>query len=75
LENNLEFLTDEAVLDHNPVEKSSYQMSLLKVSAPHLALSVTTNYNQSLPKKTIFDYLSNSSYIFFRSDDIIGCNA
>lgn len=52
LENNLEFLTDEAVLDHD-VEKESYQMSLLKVSAPHLALSVTTNYNQSLLKKRI----------------------
>jgi len=52
LENNLEFLTDEAVLDYN-VEKESYQMSLLKVSAPHLALSVTTNYNQSLLKKRI----------------------
>jgi hypothetical protein len=53
LENNLEFLTDEAVLDQNSVEKESYQMSLLKVSAPHLALSVTTNYNQSLLKKRI----------------------
>jgi len=52
LENNLEFLTDKAVLDHD-VEKESYQMSLLKVSAPHLALSVTTNYNQSLLKKRI----------------------
>lgn len=52
LENNLEFLTDEAVLDCD-VEKESYQMSLLKVSAPHLALSVTTNYNQSLLKKRI----------------------
>lgn len=53
LENNLEFLTDQAVLDQNEVEKSRYQMSLLKVSAPHLALSVTTNYNQSLLKKRI----------------------
>src|ERR1700744_312054 len=53
LENNLEFLTDEALLDQNSVEKTSYQMSLLKVSAPHLALSVTTNYNQSLLKKRI----------------------
>lgn len=53
LENNLEFLTDEAVLGHNDVEKESYQLSLLKVSAPHLALSVTTNYNQSLLKKRI----------------------
>lgn len=53
LENNLEFLTDEAVLGHNDVEKESYQLSLLKVSAPHLPLSVTTNYNQSLLKKRI----------------------
>jgi BlaR1 peptidase M56 len=53
LENNLEFLTDESVLDHNAVERESYQMSLLKVSVPHLALSVTTNYNQSLLKKRI----------------------
>ncbi|HVW15585.1 MAG TPA: M56 family metallopeptidase [Mucilaginibacter sp.] len=54
LENNLEFLTDEEVLGRNlEVEKESYQMSLLKVSAPHLALSVTTNYNQSLLKKRI----------------------
>jgi len=53
LENNLEFLTDEAVLDDTSVEKATYQMSLLKVSAPHLALSVTTNYNQSLLKKRI----------------------
>src|SRR6478752_3478972 len=32
LENNLEFLTDDAVLHHKEVDRSSYQMSLLKVS-------------------------------------------
>ncbi|WP_428329154.1 M56 family metallopeptidase [Mucilaginibacter sp.] len=53
LENNLEFLTDDAVLEHKEVEKQSYQMSLLKVSAPHLSLGITTNYNQSLLKKRI----------------------
>ncbi|MDB5229421.1 MAG: peptidase BlaR1 [Chitinophagaceae bacterium] len=52
LENNLEFLTDEEVLQHH-VEKSSYQISLLKVSAPHFPLSLTTNYNQSLLKKRL----------------------
>jgi len=52
LENNLEFLTDDAVLDNN-IEKQSYQESLLKVSAPHLSLGITTNYNQSLLKKRI----------------------
>ena len=53
LENNLEFLTDDAVLEHKEVERSSYQMSLLKVSAPHLSLGITTNYNQSLLKRRI----------------------
>ena len=53
LENNLEFLTDESVLKHKEIERSSYQLSLLKVSAPHLSLGITTNYNQSLLKKRI----------------------
>jgi hypothetical protein len=53
LESNLEFLTDDAVLEHKEVERSSYQMSLLKVSAPHLSLGITTNYNQSLLKRRI----------------------
>lgn len=51
VENNLEFLTDHDLLEKTAVEKSSYQMSLLKVSAPHFPLSLTTNYNQSLLKK------------------------
>jgi hypothetical protein len=53
LENNLEFLTDEQLLHDPNVEKTSYQMSLLKVSAPHFPLSLTTNYNQSLLKKRV----------------------
>ncbi|MES2267698.1 MAG: M56 family metallopeptidase [Bacteroidota bacterium] len=53
LENNLEFLTDSDVLNHNEVEKEIYQMSLLKVSVPNLSLRITTNYNQSLLKKRI----------------------
>lgn len=53
LEKNLEYLTDEMVLQDNTIEKSSYQLSLLKVCAPHLPLSITTNYNQSLLKKRI----------------------
>lgn len=51
LENNLEFLTDSALLQQYAVEKADYQMSLLKVSAPQFPLSLTTNYNQSLLKK------------------------
>jgi hypothetical protein len=53
LENNLEFLTDDQLLQNTDVEKTSYQMSLLKVSAPHFPLGVTTNYNQSLLKKRL----------------------
>ncbi|MBS1664322.1 MAG: hypothetical protein JST68_24970 [Bacteroidetes bacterium] len=53
VENNLEFLTDEAVLLHREVERSAYQLSLLRVSAPHLPFSITNNYNQSLLKRRI----------------------
>ena len=53
IEKNLEFLTDNQLVQKEHVEKSSYQMSLLKVSAPHFPLSLTTNYNQSLLKKRI----------------------
>jgi hypothetical protein len=53
MENNLEYLTDEQLTGKEKVEKTSYQLSLLKVSAPHFPLSVTTNYNQSILKKRI----------------------
>lgn len=53
IENNLEFLTDDQLVRREEVEKTTYQMSLLKVSAPHFPLSLTTNYNQSLLKKRI----------------------
>jgi hypothetical protein len=53
VENNLEFLTDANVLLHQEVERSAYQLSLLRVSAPHLPFSLTNNYNQSLLKRRI----------------------
>jgi hypothetical protein len=53
LENNLEFLTDDRLVHQQEVEKSTYQLSLLKVSAPHFPLSVTMNYNQSLLKRRV----------------------
>jgi len=53
LECNLEFLTDSKLLEESAVEKTSYQVSLLRVSAPHFPLSLTTNYNQSLLKKRL----------------------
>lgn len=53
MENNLEFLTDNELLTHSDVEPSSYKMSLVKVSAPHFPISLTTNYNQSILKKRL----------------------
>ena len=53
IDSNLEFLTDDQLMQHNSVEKKSYQLSLMKVSAPHFPLSLTTNYNQSILKKRI----------------------
>jgi len=53
VESNLEFLTDDQLTQHHQVEKKSYQLSLMKVSAPHFPLSLTTNYNQSILKKRI----------------------
>ncbi|RYF96742.1 MAG: hypothetical protein EOO02_21720, partial [Chitinophagaceae bacterium] len=51
VETNLEFLTDDQMINGKSVEKQSYQMSILRVSAPQMPLSLTTNYNQSLIKK------------------------
>jgi beta-lactamase regulating signal transducer with metallopeptidase domain len=53
VEKNLEFLTDNELLRDPSIERTSYQMSLLKVSVPHFPLSLTTNYNQSLLKKRL----------------------
>jgi hypothetical protein len=53
IESNLEFLTDNQLMEKKEVDKTSYQLSLVKVSAPHLPLSLTTNYNQSILKKRI----------------------
>lgn len=63
LESNLEFLTDNEMLQQNSVEKESYQFSLLKVAAPQFPLSLTTNYNQSLLKKRIIMMNSKKSNV------------
>jgi hypothetical protein len=53
VESNIEFLADHSLLGVETVEQQSYQLSLLKVSAPHMPLGITTNYNQSLLKKRV----------------------
>ena len=52
IENNLEFYTDNQILN-NGVDSESYQMNLLQVSAPQHPLNITTNYNQSILQKRI----------------------
>ena len=53
IENNLEFLTDHTVIDTYKVKQDDYQLNLLKVSVPNYAMTITTNYNQSLLKQRI----------------------
>jgi hypothetical protein len=53
VEDNLEFLTDNTLLKHEEIDPSSYQLSLVKVSAPHFPISLTTNYNQSILKRRL----------------------
>ncbi len=63
LEINLEFFTDARMLLMNDVQKEEYQMSLLRVAAPHFPLSLTTNYNQSLLKKRLVMMNSKKSNV------------
>ena len=53
IESNLEFLTDDQLMQQKKIDKQRYQLSLVQVSAPHFPLSLTTNYNQSILKKRI----------------------
>jgi hypothetical protein len=53
IEDNLEFLTDHDLLKDETIDPSSYQLSLVKVSAPHFPVSLTTNYNQSILKRRL----------------------
>jgi beta-lactamase regulating signal transducer with metallopeptidase domain len=53
VENNLEFLTDRSVLCRPEIERTAYQLSLLRVSLPHVAFNLTNNYSQSLLKRRI----------------------
>jgi hypothetical protein len=63
IENNLEFLTDHTVIDRYKVKQHDYQLNLLKVSVPNYAMTITTNYNQSLLKQRIMMMNSRRSNI------------
>jgi len=53
IENNLEFLTDDQLMQKKQVDRKTYQLSLVKVAAPYYPLNLTNNYNQSILKKRI----------------------
>ncbi len=63
IENNLEFLTDHTVIDRYQVKQDDYQLNLLRVSVPNYAMTITTNYNQSLLKQRIMMMNSRRSNI------------
>ncbi|WP_126974371.1 M56 family metallopeptidase [Gynurincola endophyticus] len=48
---NIEFLTDDTVLQKHKVNKSDYQFNLLQVAAPNSTLQMANAYNQSVLKK------------------------
>ena len=52
IENNLEYLTDSAML-HKGAAREPYQLNLLKVSVPQYPVGLAMNYNQSFLKKRI----------------------
>lgn len=53
VEKNLEYQTDDLLLNGETVEKEEYQMNLLKIATYNKPLTITTNYNQSLIKQRI----------------------
>lgn len=53
IEKNIEYQTDNLILDTETTDKASYQMNLLKIATFNKPLTITTNYNQSLIKQRI----------------------
>jgi ankyrin repeat protein len=53
VEKNIEYETDDLMLNGATVEKERYQMNLLKIATHNKPLTITTNYNQSLIKQRI----------------------
>ncbi len=61
VEKNLEYQTDNLLINNNTVEKEKYQMNLLEIATLTRPLTVTTNYNQSLVKQRILKMNSKKS--------------
>jgi len=53
IEKNIEYQTDNLLLNSTLVQPEDYQMNLLTIATSQKPLSITSNYNQSLIKKRI----------------------
>lgn len=64
IEKNIEYQTDDLVVNNAFAEKEIYQMNLLKIATYNKPLTVVTNYNQSLIKQRILKMNSKKSTQF-----------
>lgn len=64
VEKNLEYQTDQLLLNDTSTEKERYQMNLVKVASHTHPLAITTNYNQSLIKQRILKMNAKKSNAF-----------
>ncbi len=61
VEKNIEYQTDDYMVNAGTVKKQDYQLSLLKIATYQRPLTVTTNYNQSLIKQRIMKMTTKKS--------------
>lgn len=64
IEKNVEYQTDDILLNTDTDSKEVYQMSLLEIATHQRPLAITTNYNQSLIKRRILKMNSKKSNAF-----------
>lgn len=53
IEKNIEYQTDDLLVNGSPEVRENYQMNLVKIASNNKPLAITTNYNQSLIKQRI----------------------
>lgn len=64
IEKNIEYETDELMMQDDAIEKEKYQMNLISIATKAKPLAITTNYNQSMIKQRILRMNSKKSNAF-----------
>ncbi len=64
VEKNIEFQTDDILVNEKTEEKEDYQLNLVKIATYTKPLAITTNYNQSLIKQRILKMNTQKSNKF-----------